>query len=166
MIAFRFVGRRALAARLAAVVCLSTFGLCADTDVEAPTEPVSPRDEAFESMERLTEVLLQVRRFYVEEKSYSEIVDGAIAGMLNSLDPHSAYLSPESYRSLSESTKGEFGGLGIRVGMRGGGLIVIAPIEDSPAFEAGLQSGDRIISIDGERTQGMSLADCAVMPRM
>lgn len=116
-------------------------------------------EEAFEQMELLAEVLLQVRKHYVEELSYEDLLRGAIRGMLSELDPHSAFLDQEEYQNLVEETSGAYGGIGIQIGIRENTLTVISPIEGTPAFRAGVQSGDRIMSIDGESTSGISLRE-------
>ena len=77
--------------------------------------------------------------------------------MLNSLDPHSAYMPPEAYKDMQLDTKGEFGGIGIQIGLKDGILTVIAPIEDTPAYNAGIKSGDKIVKINGESTRDMGL---------
>jgi len=117
-------------------------------------------DEAFEQMKLLTEALIHIRRHYVEEKGFEEIVHGALRGMLYSLDPHSGFLDSDDYREIQDSTSGAFGGVGVQVGVRDGLLTIIAPIEDTPGFRAGLQAGDRILEIDGEKTQGLPLSEC------
>lgn len=122
-----------------------------------PLTPEAERDQAYEDIAVLTEALMHIRKHYVEEHTYEDILFGALDGMLNALDPHSSFLAPTEYRSMREDTAGEFSGIGIHVGMREGVLTVIAPIEDSPAYRAGLQAGDRIIKIEGRRTIGITL---------
>jgi len=116
-------------------------------------------DNAYEQMELLTEMLLQVKKHHVDEHDFEDLVYGAIRGMLHSLDPHSAFMDSDEYSAMKENTKGEYGGIGVQIGVRGGILTVIAPIEDTPGFRAGLQSGDKIVKIDGEYTIGISLQD-------
>src|SRR5207245_9689282 len=87
------------------------------------------------------------------------LVEGAINGMLTSLDPHSAYLTPDLYKELQVDTKGSFGGLGIEITMRNNILTVVSPIEDTPAYRAGVKAGDMIIKIDGQFTKDMTLVD-------
>ena len=124
-----------------------------------------PRDSAYDDLAVLTEALLMVRRHYVEEKSYKEIVYGALDGMMENLDPHSSFLDPEALKGMYEDTEGKFGGIGIRVGVRDRILTVIAPLEGSPAFRAGLMAGDRIVKISGKRAIGMSLKDALKLMR-
>ena len=106
-----------------------------------------------------SQVYNEIRNKYVEEVSGKELLTNAIQGMVSSLDPHSAYLLPEAHDELQVSTKGEFGGLGIEVGMEDGFVKVISPIDDTPAQRAGMQAGDLIIRIDGTAVQGMTLND-------
>ncbi len=115
------------------------------------------RAGVYDDVAVLTEVLLLVRRHYVEERSYREIVAGAIHGLVESLDPHSAFLEPDAFEDIKEETEGLFGGIGIHVGLRDGWPLVIAPIEDSPAYRAGLLSGDRLIAVEGQTTAGFSI---------
>ena len=115
--------------------------------------------QAYEGMDRLTEVMLHVRRHYAREQSYEEIVSGAIHGMLQSLDPHSCYMKPQAYDDMRDETSGRYSGIGIHIGMKSGMLTVIAPIEDTPGFRAGLHAGDRIVGIDGAKTLGINLRD-------
>jgi len=126
--------------------------------VEADEKPDdTSREAAYDYLELLAEVILHVRKSYAQERNYKELVYGALHGMLESLDPHSAFLEPDEYSEMKEDTAGKFGGIGIHVGMRNGFLTVIAPIEGTPAFKAGLVSGDRIIGIEGEKTTGITL---------
>lgn len=120
---------------------------------------VSAAGEGYEELKTLTEVLSIVKKHYVEEVKTKDLVYAAIKGMLNSLDPHSSFMSPEAYKDLQVETKGEFGGLGIQIGVKDGMLTVIAPIEDTPAFKAGIKAGDKIAKINNESTKDMSLQD-------
>lgn len=112
-----------------------------------------------DDLRKFTEVFERIKRGYVEEVSDRELLNKAIKGMLSGLDPHSAYLEPDAFSDLQESTSGEFGGLGIEVGMEDGFVRVIAPIDGTPAQEAGIQPGDMIIEIDGTPVKGMSLEE-------
>ncbi|MCW5892353.1 MAG: S41 family peptidase [bacterium] len=118
----------------------------------------SPRD-AYEELEAFTNVLAIIQKNYVEDVDTKRLVEGAINGMLTALDPHSAYLTPELYKELQVETKGSFGGLGIEITNRNGMLTVVAPIEDTPAWRAGIKPQDVILKIDGEFTKDMSLVD-------
>ncbi len=122
-------------------------------------EGVKTEGETYESLKIFTEVLSLVQKNYVEEANPKELVRGAIKGMLNSLDPHSSYMTPEAYKEMQVETKGEFGGIGIQIGIKDSHLAVIAPIEGTPADKAGIKAGDRIVKINGELTKDMSLQD-------
>lgn len=111
------------------------------------------------------EVFELISHDYVEPVSDDKILEGAISGMLSSLDPHSAYLPPESFKEMEEHTTGEFGGLGMEVGMEDGFVKVIAPIDDTPAQRAGVQSGDLIIKIGDKPVKGMTLNEAVKLMR-
>ena len=113
----------------------------------------------YENLEAFTSVLAIVQKNYVEETATQELIEGAINGMLSALDPHSAYLTPDSYKELQVDTEGSFGGLGIEITIRDDVLTVVSPIEDTPAYRAGVQAGDRIIKIEDELTKDMTLID-------
>ena len=115
-----------------------------------------PRED-YESLETFTNILAIVRKNYVDEVNTKELMTGAINGMLNSMDPHSGYLTPELYKELQMDTQGRFGGLGIEITIRNGMLTVVSPIEDTPAFRAGIKAGDQILKIDDEFTKDMNL---------
>src|SRR6266568_5117307 len=99
----------------------------------------------YDSIELFTDVLAIVKKSYVEEVDTKKLIYGAINGMLASLDPHSSFMSPETYKEMKIDTKGAFGGLGIEITVKDGMLTVISPIEDTPAFKAGIKSGDLIL---------------------
>ena len=120
---------------------------------------VGAEGEGYEDLKIFTEALSMVKKNYVEDVKTKDLVYGAIKGMLSSLDPHSSFLSPEAYKEMQAETKGEFGGIGIQIGIKEGMLTVIAPIEDTPAYRAGLKAGDKIIKINNELTKDMSLHD-------
>jgi carboxyl-terminal processing protease len=113
----------------------------------------------YESLESFSNILSIVRKNYVEDVETKNLVNGAINGMLNSLDPHSAYLTPELYKELQSDTQGRFGGLGIEITVKSGILTVVSPIEDTPAAKAGIKPGDQIFKIEEEFTKDMSLVD-------
>ncbi len=147
------------------VLCALSVGGCASFGTREPSpEHLSvssskANDEAaaFDDVALLTEAMLLVRRNYVEEKSFREVVYGAIDGMLSELDPNSSFLPPEPLSQLEEETRGSFGGIGVSVGVDKAGVKVIAPIEDSPAFKAGIQAGDTITAVDGKKLNDVSL---------
>ncbi|MGE5189778.1 MAG: S41 family peptidase [Gemmatimonadota bacterium] len=105
------------------------------------------------------DVLSVIQASYVEEPNTDELIQGAIKGMLQTLDPHSSYLTPDMLKQVEVETKGVFGGLGIEIGVKDGVLTVIAPIEDTPAFRAGLKAGDKIVRIEKESTRDMTVTD-------
>lgn len=113
----------------------------------------------YESLEAFTNILSIVKKNYVEDVETKNLVNGAINGMLNSLDPHSAYLTPDLYKELQMDTQGRFGGLGIEITVKGGILTVVSPIEDTPAARAGIKPGDQIFKIEEEFTKDMTLVD-------
>jgi carboxyl-terminal processing protease len=113
----------------------------------------------YESLEAFSNILSIVRKNYVEDVETKNLVNGAINGMLSSLDPHSAYLTPDLYKELQSDTQGRFGGLGIEITVKGGILTVVSPIEDTPAAKAGIMPGDQIFKIEDEFTKDMSLVD-------
>jgi len=115
--------------------------------------------DTYESLEVFANIIHIVQQNYVEDVTTEELIQGAINGMMASLDPHSAYLTPDLYRELQVDTRGTFGGLGIEITMRDDTLTVITPLEDTPAFRAGIKPGDQIIKIDGEPTKGMTLME-------
>lgn len=115
--------------------------------------------EPYEHLKTFTEVLAQIEKNYVEETKSSDLVHGAIRGMLATLDPHSGYMPPDVYKEVQVETKGKFGGVGIQIGIRDKKLTVVAPIEDTPAYRAGIQSLDYIFKVDGESTKDMTLLD-------
>ncbi len=128
------------------------------TAVAGVAAPVPGRDEAaFDDIAALTEAMLLVRRYYVEEKPFKDVVYGAINGMLTELDPNSSFLPPQPLANLEEETRGSFGGIGVNVGVERDGVKVIAPIEDSPAFKAGIHAGDTITAVDGKKMEGASM---------
>ena len=115
------------------------------------------RQETYKQLNLFGDVFQRVQEQYVEEITDKELIESAISGMLQSLDPHSSYLSPESYKDMQVKTKGTFGGLGIEITMEGGFVKVVSPIDDTPAANAGMQPGDLIIGINGESIKGLSI---------
>ena len=114
-------------------------------------------EQTYKGLKRFATVLEIVERNYVDPVDGDKLIDGALGGMLQSLDPHSAFLTPEAYKELQIDTSGEFGGLGIVVAMKDGYITVVAPIEGTPADKAGIKAGDRILKVDGASTQDMKL---------
>jgi carboxyl-terminal processing protease len=116
-------------------------------------------ESSYEELETFANVLTIVQKNYVDPVSTKQLINGAITGMLASLDPHSAYLTPELYKDLQIETRGSFGGLGIEITIKNGMLTVVSPIEDTPAYKAGIKSNDQIIKIDSNFTKDMTLTD-------
>ncbi|MFC7369116.1 MULTISPECIES: S41 family peptidase [Vreelandella] len=129
-----------------------------------PTNSVAD-DLPLEEIQTFAEVFERIKRGYVEEVDDRTLLRNAMRGMLSELDPHSAYLDEEEYKSLRESTQGEFGGIGIEVGKENGQLMVVTPIDDTPAARAGLLSRDIIVAIDGTPTDSMSLQEAVNLMR-
>jgi len=115
--------------------------------------------ETYEELKTFSEVLTQVQKNYVDETKVKDLVQGAIRGMLSTLDPHSAYMTPEMYKEMQVETKGEFGGVGIQIGVKENRLAVIAPIEGTPAYRAGIKAGDYITKVNDETTKDLTLMD-------
>jgi carboxyl-terminal processing protease len=115
--------------------------------------------ETYEELKTFSEVLTQVQKSYVDETKVKDLVQGAIRGMLSTLDPHSAYMTPEMFKEMQVETKGEFGGVGIQIGVKENRLAVIAPIEGTPAYRAGIKPGDFIIKVNDEPTKDLTLMD-------
>jgi carboxyl-terminal processing protease len=130
-------------------------------------EAESPEIEALplNELRTFTEIFAKIKSDYVEQVDDKELLENAVRGMLEGLDPHSTYLDGDSYKDLREGTSGEFGGLGIEVGMENGFVIVIAPIDDTPAQKAGIKAGDLIIKLDDRSVKGMSLNDAVNLMR-
>jgi carboxyl-terminal processing protease len=116
-------------------------------------------DDTYKELQTFANVLAIVQKNYVEPVTTKQLINGAITGMLASLDPHSAYLTPDLYRDLEVETRGSFGGLGIEITIRNDVLTVVSPIEGTPAYKAGIKSGDQIVKIDNDFTKGMTLTD-------
>lgn len=115
--------------------------------------------ETYERIKLVVDVIQHVQAQYVEQRDVKDIVYGAAHGIARTLDPFSQFMEPNQYKEMQTETKGEFGGLGIRIGIRDGWLVVITPIEDTPAYRLGILPGDKIVKIDGVTTQGMSVQD-------
>ena len=129
--------------------------------------PVNSKEvtDLYEKIDLFGEVLEKIKKEYVDEVDQSEAIDSAINGVLQSLDPYSAYMSPEFFKNMQTDTKGKFGGLGIEIGMEAGVVKVIAPIDGTPAAKAGIKAGDYIIKIGGTQVQGKTLMDAVKLMR-
>jgi carboxyl-terminal processing protease len=123
-------------------------------------QKVSAEDKTvYEQLQIFSDVLDIVQENYVEEADSKELVEGAINGMLKTLDPHSSYLNPDAYKELQVETKGSFGGIGIEITIRDGFLTVVSPLEGTPAYDLGIEAGDQILRVDGESTKEMTLME-------
>ncbi len=144
-----------IAAILAVVISFVPMGISAQES----------RSETYRQLKLFGDVFERVRADYVEEVSDQKLIELAIQGMLSSLDPHSSYLNADSFRDMRVQTKGEFGGLGIEVTMENGLVKVVSPIDDTPAFRAGIEAGDLITHLDAKPVQGLSLNEAVDMMR-
>lgn len=138
------------------------LNLLVGTQIYLQAAEQSSDNDPYHHMGLFTRVLELVRDQYVdgERISYEDLIHGALRGMISTLDPHSEFMEPKRFTALKDDTEGEFGGLGIVVGMKDGFLTVIAPMDDTPGARAGIQSGDRILRIDGQTTERFSLNEC------
>ena len=125
----------------------------------------SENSDIYKKIDLFGEVLEKINKEYVDEVDQSKSMDAAINGLLQSLDPYSAYMTPESFESMQTETKGKFGGLGIEVGMESGVIKVISPIDNTPASKAGLKAGDYIVKINDVQVQGKTLMDAVNLMR-
>ena len=148
---------RLTALALAVTLLGSTAAFAAPAEAPATANDSAPLP--LDDLRTFAEVMDRIKSAYVEPVTDKTLLENAIKGMLSNLDPHSAYLEPEAFRDLQESTSGEFGGLGIELGTEDGFLKVVSPIDDTPASAAGIQPGDLIVKIDGQPTKGLSLME-------
>lgn len=122
-------------------------------------------EERYAELQLFSKVLNLVQQYYVEQTDTKKLIYGAIKGMLKELDPHTNFMAPEVYKDFETETSGEFGGLGIEISVQNGILTIISPIEDTPAWEAGIKPGDRVIAVDGKSTKGLSLVEASQLMR-
>jgi len=127
--------------------------------------PVFSKNDLYQKIDLFGEVLENIKRDYVDDVDQAEMMDSAINGVLQSLDPYSAYMSPDLFKEMQTDTRGEFGGLGIEIGMEAGVVKVISPIDDTPAAKAGIKAGDYIVKIGKEQVQGKSLMEAVKLMR-
>jgi carboxyl-terminal processing protease len=139
---------------LTASICLVLLGPQPDCGVSAALDK-----NIYKDLKVFNEVLRMVEKNYVEEVSSKTLIDGAINGVMRSLDPHSAYMTPEMHKELEVETRGSFGGIGIEITIRKDVLTIVSPIEDTPAFQAGLKAGDAIYKIDGKSTKDITIME-------
>ena len=126
---------------------------------------VYSKNDLYEKIDLFGEVLENIKKEYVDDVDQAEMMDSAINGVLQSLDPYSAYMSPELFKEMQTDTRGEFGGLGIEIGMEAGVVKVISPIDDTPAAEAGIKAGDYIVKIGKDQVQGKTLMEAVKLMR-
>jgi len=141
------------------LVILLVFGLGISIGLSRSPKVSALSTDVYEDLKIFTDVLGLLQKEYVEETNSKDLVYGAVKGMLETLDPHSAFMPPSVYKEMQEETKGRFEGLGIEITSKEGVLTVVSPIEDTPAFRAGIQAGDQILKIDGESTKNLTLMD-------
>ena len=141
--------------QIVVILILTAFGLWIIPQIQAFAK------DRYTDLQLFTKVLNLVQQYYVEEVDTKKLVYGAIKGMLRELDPHTNFLPPDVYKEFESETNGEFGGLGVEITIQEGVLTVISPIEDTPAYVAGVKAGDKIVSINGESTKGFSLVEAA-----
>ena len=130
-----------------------------------PSYSANDETTIYEKIDIFSDVLDKINKEYVDEINQNEVMDAAINGVLQSLDPYSAYMSPESFDSMRTETSGEFGGLGIEVSMEAGVVKVISPLDESPAYEAGVKAGDYIVKINEHQVQGKTLSEAVDLMR-
>jgi carboxyl-terminal processing protease len=139
------------------ILLCTLFFLC--TAAAADQDQDLQREETYKNLEVFSNVLTLLQEHYVDPIDSHEVITGAINGMLTSLDPHSSYLTPDDFKELQEETHGSFSGIGIEITLKDGILTVVSPIEDTPAYNAGIQAGDQIIRVDDNLTKDMTLMD-------
>ena len=130
-----------------------------------PSYSANDENNIYEKIDIFSDVLDKINKEYVDEINQNEVMDAAINGVLQSLDPYSAYMSPESFESMRTETSGEFGGLGIEVSMEAGVVKVISPLDESPAYKAGVKAGDYIVKINDHQVQGKTLSEAVDLMR-
>ncbi len=150
----RIASTAALLAFLAAPAATSAWA-----QDKADPKAMTDKSELYQQLNLFGDVLERIRRDYVEPADEKLLIENAINGMLSSLDPHSSYMNPKTYKDMQVQTRGEFGGLGIEVTMESGVIKVVSPIDDTPAAKAGLMAGDLIFALDGEPVQGLTLQE-------
>lgn len=143
------------------------FGLLAGLFLmaESGVQIRSYAEDRYSELQNFSKVLNLIQQYYVEEVDTKKLIAGAIKGMLRELDPHTNYMPAEIFHDFETETSGEFGGLGIEISVQNGILTIISPIEDTPAWEAGIKPGDKVIAVDGKSTKGTSLVEASQMMR-
>lgn len=118
-------------------------------------------EDRYSELQTFSKILSLTQQYYVEEVDTKKLINGAIKGMLRELDPHTSYMPPEAFKEFESETSGEFGGIGIEISIQNNVLTIISPIEDTPAWKAGIKPGDKIVAINGQSTKGFSLVDAS-----
>lgn len=142
-------------------ILILTIFIMAETGFQVPAFA----QERYADLQNFSKVLNLIQQYYVEEADTKKLVYGAIKGMLRELDPHTNFMPPEIFKDFETETSGEFGGLGIEISIQNGILTIISPIEDAPAWEAGIKAGDKVVGVDGTSTKGMSLVETSQLMR-
>ncbi len=149
---YSLAGIPALTRAVLFFLLLSTAGVCAPASA-------APSDGKYDAMKRFTKVMDLIKGGYVQDVTNERLMDGAVKGMLQDLDPHSTFLNKNDFKEMQETTSGKFFGVGIEISTNNNQLIVVSPIEDTPAFKAGLKPGDVILAVDGQPTQNMTMQE-------
>lgn len=144
-----------------ALILLATLILMAEAQLQFPAHA----QDRYTELQTFSKVLNMIQQYYVEDVDTKKLIYGAIKGMLRELDPHTNFMPPEMFKDFESETSGEFGGLGIEISVQNGILTIISPIEDTPAWEAGIKAGDKVIAVDGKSTKGMSLVEASQLMR-
>lgn len=140
---------------------LLVIGIFVATEIVSRSEFKSYAQDKYKDLQIFAKVLNLIQRYYVEDVDAAKLIQGGIKGMLSELDPHTNYLPPDIFKEFQDETSGEFGGIGIEISVQDEVLTIISPIEDTPAWNAGLKAGDKIVTINGESTKGLSLVEAA-----
>ena len=148
------------------LITIVSFLLVVGSSMTIFTGVVAANQEGdYKNLEVFTDVISLVRSHYVEDIDMEKLIYGAIRGMLSTLDPHSSFLTPEMYEEMQADTHGEFGGLGIEITVKDSELIIVSPIEDTPAYIAGIKAGDKIIKINGQPTRDIGVMEAVRLMR-
>lgn len=165
MLSMWFYKRNSLSILLASSLLFPYSAISGSKVIEATQEPPASKQVPMEDIQRFSNALGQIKKYYVKPTEDKDLFDNAIRGMLNGLDPHSAYLDEEAFKELHMSTSGEFAGLGIEVTMEDGVIKVVTPLVETPAYKAGIKAGDYIIKIGNHAVQGISLRQAVELMR-